>query len=243
MQVQPDWNPQRHGHGRAGVSRTSNVNRKQCLQTLMTKLQFSELKCSFRKVVEKLLNVCSHKVYKIERHFKTQIWSKYPQTLISLPQTACSSESSLLRLLRPLQQGVQFALQRLKEGAWLNIFPESRVNEDPVHTPLLPLKWGLGRLANDCNNSNAQTPLIILPIYHLGMDSVLPMQRPYVPRFGKRVTVVIGQPIEWRQAIKNSDDKTEQDTWKAITDLVEYSLLRLRIEAEIHHARFTYTAS
>ncbi len=54
----------------------------------------------------------------------------------------------------------------------------------------LRLKWGVGRLVSDC----PKLPTV-LPIYHLGMDHVLPNKEPYRPRIGQAVTICVGKPI------------------------------------------------
>ena len=65
---------------------------------------------------------------------------------------------------------------------------QGKVNVDKVD---LRYKWGVGRMIWECTT----TPLIV-PIFHLGMDKVLPNTKPYVPRLFKRVTVMVGNPID-----------------------------------------------
>ena len=78
----------------------------------------------------------------------------------------------------------------------MNLFPEGRVNMDNSY---IRFKWGVGRLVSD-----AKVLPIVIPVVHLGMDSVLP--NPTGPRAGKAqsmllragnlVTVNIGTPIQ-----------------------------------------------
>ena len=44
---------------------------------------------------------------------------------------------------------------------------------------MIRYKWGVGRLISECRPRNLP---IVVPIYHLGMDTVLPNKRPYIPR-------------------------------------------------------------
>jgi len=91
------------------------------------------------------------------------------------------------------QPAMEFMLERLKGGGWVNIFPEARVNADGG---FIRYKWGVGRLMWDCT----KTPLL-LPVVHLGMDRVLPNPREgetqsAIVRPGNLVTVNIGKPVD-----------------------------------------------
>jgi len=91
------------------------------------------------------------------------------------------------------QPAMDFLLARLNGGGWVNIFPEGKVNADGG---VLRYKWGVGRLVWDC-----ATPPILLPVVHLGMDTVLPnpeegeAQSARI-RIGNLVTVNIGTPVD-----------------------------------------------
>jgi 1-acyl-sn-glycerol-3-phosphate acyltransferase len=61
---------------------------------------------------------------------------------------------------------MDFAVDRLNEGHWLHLYPEGKVN---VNKENMRIKWGVGRLIAEC-----KVPPIIVPIYHFGMDSLLP---------------------------------------------------------------------
>ena len=66
----------------------------------------------------------------------------------------------------------------------------TQVNVDQVP---LRLKWGVGRLASDASSHG--TISTVLPVFHVGMDDVLPNKRPYTLRTGKNVTICVGEPI------------------------------------------------
>jgi 1-acyl-sn-glycerol-3-phosphate acyltransferase len=88
------------------------------------------------------------------------------------------------------QPGLDFCRERLHENAWVHVFPEGKVNEEKTE---IRLKWGVGRLL-----AEAECSPTLLPLWHIGMDDVLPNQRPYIPQIGKKVTILFGEPIEFR---------------------------------------------
>lgn len=86
------------------------------------------------------------------------------------------------------QPGLQFLLERLKEGEWVHIFPEGKRTRKPVGLMADELKSGIGMLM-------AEALPIALPFYHYGMHEVLPVGS-LRPRRGKRVRLVFGEPMD-----------------------------------------------
>uniref|UniRef100_A0AC35TNE4 Tafazzin family protein n=1 Tax=Rhabditophanes sp. KR3021 TaxID=114890 RepID=A0AC35TNE4_9BILA len=84
------------------------------------------------------------------------------------------------------QQGMNFCIDQLNKNKWVHVFPEGKVETRPIR-----IKWGIARLALECD----KTPLI-LPIWIKGMDEVWPNMKPYYPRFGKTVQVIFGDPVD-----------------------------------------------
>lgn len=85
------------------------------------------------------------------------------------------------------------------------------------------LKWGIGRLILE----SPVTPLVI-PIYHMGMDNVLPNEPPYMIKTGHKVTTNYGDPIDFGEMLANlrSGKADEVEARKAITDRIQEELSR-----------------
>ena len=136
---------------------------------------------------------------------------------------------------------MDFAMSRLADGQWVHVYPEGRVNERGDVTPLLPLRWGVGRMVAEVP-PDAPVPVVV-PIYHLGMDGVLPNVKPYVPRLlsRQRVTVCVGRPVDVERVLRDTEGQSKEERRKAVTEAVDKALRELRKEAEIHHAKHTFT--
>ncbi|KAI9143427.1 Tafazzin-like protein [Paraphysoderma sedebokerense] len=95
------------------------------------------------------------------------------------------------------QVGMDCALEKLNQGHWVHIFPEGKVNQSP---DMLRFKWGLGRLILE-----SRTPPLILPLYHDGLSSVMPLDKAWIPRPFKKLTVTFGDLIDSSVWIKESE--------------------------------------
>lgn len=80
---------------------------------------------------------------------------------------------------------------------------------------------------------------VVLPMYHVGMDTVLPNQSPYIPRVGQRVTVLVGEPLYLGKLISTIEhsrlDRVEAR--RLITDRIQEEMLKLRVQAELLHEK------
>ncbi|XP_052778770.1 tafazzin-like [Mya arenaria] len=121
-------------------------------------------------------------------------------------------------------------LQKLNEGKLVHIFPEGKVNTTKEH---MRLKWGVGRLVAEADN----TP-VVLPLFHLGLDSILPLEKPRIPRMGKDVTIVIGEPLDYADFVSRlkTQNKSPMEIRKAVTDDIQVKLRQLRAKAEKLHS-------
>ncbi|KAK1314697.1 N-acylphosphatidylethanolamine synthase [Acorus calamus] len=93
------------------------------------------------------------------------------------------------------QDNMNDALDILSDGGWLHTFPEGKVLQE--NGPIRRLKWGTASLI-------ARAPITptVLPIVHCGFEKVMPEKflfgrRPLLPLCGKKIQIVIGEPIEF----------------------------------------------
>ncbi|XP_022258896.1 tafazzin-like isoform X1 [Limulus polyphemus] len=132
------------------------------------------------------------------------------------------------------QWAMDFCVNLANAGNWIHFFPEGKVNL--MNKEFHRLKWGVGRLITESKNC----PLVI-PFWHIGMDEVLPNKKPYIPRIGKDITVLIGDPVNFK-SVREKLKKEKQPAMvqrKLITDILQEELGRLKHQAEqLHYQTF-----
>jgi len=132
------------------------------------------------------------------------------------------------------QQCMNFLLSRLDQGGWVNLFPEGRVNMDHSY---IRYKWGVGRLVAD-----ARTLPIVIPVFHIGMETVLPNPGPgerqtVLVRPANLVTVNIGRPVDLAQVVEELRDTqaSPEKRRKVITDKIEETMMMLWKDTKEKH--------
>lgn len=125
------------------------------------------------------------------------------------------------------QKGIDLAVEKLKEGDWVHIFPEGSRSRDGGKT-VGGAKRGIGRLVLDAG----KIPLVV-PFVHSGMQEVMPIGSKF-PSIKKKVIVLVGNPIKVDDLIAEFEgsDLPECVLYEAIAFRVGEHLKNLKAELE-----------
>jgi monolysocardiolipin acyltransferase len=128
------------------------------------------------------------------------------------------------------QPAIDLCIKKLKMGEWVHVFPEGKVNMEKER---MRLKWGVGRILLETYPINP----IIIPIWHEGMEEMLPNYPPYYFRLNTKITFNFGNPIDLRKTMKMIHDEKvdEVEARRIITDEIQKELEILREETEHLH--------
>ncbi|KAI9478384.1 MAG: acyltransferase-domain-containing protein [Benjaminiella poitrasii] len=124
------------------------------------------------------------------------------------------------------QPGVDFAIEKLKRGSWIHIFPESKVTQGKDYE-MIRFKWGVGHILMD-----AEEDVIVVPIWHQGMDLAKPLYGTPLVHLGKPISIVFGEPVDYSDIITawKEGKLTREETRIKLTDRCYEALERLRLE-------------
>ncbi|KAF9622058.1 hypothetical protein IFM89_029342 [Coptis chinensis] len=124
------------------------------------------------------------------------------------------------------QKGMDMALSKLNNGAWVHIFPEGSRSRDGGRT-MGSIKRGVGRLVMDADN----VPLVV-PFVHTGMQDIMPIGSKF-PKIGKTVTVLIGDPIHLDDLV-SADDRfiSRGELYDAISLRIGHRLQELKVQVD-----------
>ncbi|PUZ53125.1 hypothetical protein GQ55_5G029600 [Panicum hallii var. hallii] len=127
------------------------------------------------------------------------------------------------------QKGMDMALSKLNSGGWVHIFPEGSRSKDGGKT-IAPSKRGVGRLVMD-----ADSLPVVIPFVHTGMQDIMPVGK-RIPRAGKQVIVVVGDPINFDDLIIDNSDDTQHLSrgilYDKATQRIGQRLQELKVEVD-----------
>jgi monolysocardiolipin acyltransferase len=91
------------------------------------------------------------------------------------------------------QPSIDSAIQKLDNGAWIHLFGEGKVNQQPSYQ-LPRFKWGVGRILMEAAN-----PPLVIPMWLTGFNELMPEGRAfpykYLPRVGSKLSITFGNPL------------------------------------------------
>jgi len=149
--------------------------------------------------------------------------------------------------------------EKLKQGSWCHLYSEGRVMQnwrfsDPELPVLGPFKHGVGKIIA---HSYPNVP-IVLPMYHKGMDQVIPeivlddgrvtsalqswrRLRPSIPmslmpRTGSTIECYIGEPIDFTDDVRKFVEvyPTKLTEWRSTLESLQlYEYLTNKIRAAV----------
>lgn len=127
------------------------------------------------------------------------------------------------------QKGMDMALSKLNSGGWVHIFPEGSRSRDGGKT-IAPAKRGVGRFVMD-----ADSLPVVIPFVHTGMQDIMPVGK-RIPRAGKRVIVVVGDPINFDDLLIDNCGDTQDIPrgilYDKVTQRIGQRLQELKVEVD-----------
>ncbi|KAL9356063.1 hypothetical protein Peur_049316 [Populus x canadensis] len=153
-----------------------------------------------------------------DRCFKNPVSSAFFQSVKVLP---------VARGEGIYQKGMDMAIAKLNSGSWVHIFPEGSRSRDGGKT-MGSSKRGVGRLILD-----ADTVPLVIPFVHIGMQEIMPLGTT-LPRIGKRVTVLLGDPIHFDDILdaEGVENISRGKMYDAVASRIGQRLQQLKVQVE-----------
>lgn len=153
-----------------------------------------------------------------DRCFKNPVSSAFFQSVKVLP---------VARGEGIYQKGMDMAIAKLNSGSWVHIFPEGSRSRDGGKT-MGSSKRGVGRLILD-----ADTVPLVIPFAHTGMQEIMPIGAT-LPRIGKRVTVLLGDPIHFDDILdaEGVENISRGKMYDAVASRIGQRLQQLKVQVE-----------
>ncbi|KAF5454084.1 hypothetical protein F2P56_023776 [Juglans regia] len=124
------------------------------------------------------------------------------------------------------QKGMDMAIAKLNRGGWVHIFPEGSRSRDGGKT-VRSSKRGVGRLVLDADN----IPMVI-PFVHTGMHEIMPLGAS-IPRIGKTVTVIVGDPIHFDDLLNVEDAHVSRGKlYDDVSSRIGHRLRQLKVQVD-----------
>nr|XP_043628303.1 tafazzin isoform X2 [Erigeron canadensis] len=125
------------------------------------------------------------------------------------------------------QKGMDIAIAKLNRGGWVHIFPEGSRSRDGGRT-MGSIKRGTARLILDADNAP-----IVVPFVHVGMQEIMPIGAT-IPRVGKTVTVLVGDPIDFKDMRDMEQDNhiPRGTLYDAVSARISDRLLKLKAQVD-----------
>mmetsp|Transcript_26535 Transcript_26535/g.103353 ORF Transcript_26535/g.103353 Transcript_26535/m.103353 type:complete len:365 (-) Transcript_26535:1043-2137(-) len=126
--------------------------------------------------------------------FKGELREQYMRALKTLP---------VCRFIGLNQGWMDQLINYLCTGQWVNYYAEGRVSQKYIDR----MRRGVGKIM--CKAAENSGGLTVIPIYHEGLEDSMPLDEKNtlvyrVPRVGKRLWMIAGDPIQFEDLVKRS---------------------------------------
>ena len=85
--------------------------------------------------------------------------------------------------------------------------------------------------------AEAEATPIVIPFWHIGMHNILPTRSPYIPQLFQRLTVFIGEPLDfssWLDAHRTAQTSAVVIR-RQLTEKLQDIMADLKLQAEVLH--------